>query len=148
MMHKRIIVVVYFALATLGLFLLFLGGWVPRVPSQGMSVAFIGLTNLPSKGPYAVLSLTNLSNLASGLLVDSFEESSSGTWARHGLTNGTGLTSQAHTWLNGFMGWKDSLSPGQTALVYVPVPNSVSRKIAGESSGARLLHAPPSFPPI
>src|SRR4051812_38733274 len=90
--------------------------------SPSASVSFLGFTNVPSKGRYAVLSITNASTVPNGFLVDSFEESINGVWTRRGLTNAAGLTSQARQWLRGYLGWQDSLAPGRSAVIYVPMP--------------------------
>src|SRR5438105_1986598 len=125
MKPKRLILIFCSAVAAVTLLWLVVAGrGIRPVSSQRASVTFLGFTNVPANGRCAIFSLTNASSVLNGFLVDSFEESISGVWARRGLTNGTGLTSQAHAWLSGFLGWQDSLEPGKTAVFCVPRPVS------------------------
>jgi hypothetical protein len=86
-------------------------------------LALVGVTNIPARGPYAILSCTNHSSKVIAFFVDSFDDESSGTWRTNRLDDGRGsLTTEARSWVSRFIGTPSRLAPNEGAIFYAPSP--------------------------
>src|SRR5207302_2384008 len=108
-MKKIIIIACITAALIMGVML------VLRRPTRGVrlsrpheaSLLFIGFTNVPTKGSYAIFCFTNSTRAHIVCVPDSVEQSTGGTWVR------TPLTGRANRAVRDWLGIKEELVPGE-----------------------------------
>jgi hypothetical protein len=85
---------------------------------QDASLDFVGFTNVPIKGQYAMFCLTNGTRVPIVCVPDAVEQLNEGAWMR------TPLTGRARRVLRDWIGVQEELRPGEAFTFSVPPPTT------------------------